>query len=420
MTAPAFRKVDIPYERSSEMLEVDGWAFLNTPLKATEEELKGVVPWDRARGMEVVDPDLGEPGTLAACHSSHPYEMRVPGGGTVKTSGLTWVGVHSAYRRRGLLTQMIDDHFERALARGEVVSTLYAAETAIYQRFGYGLACPMYTMTCGRGPALREVRGSDDLKLTLENADITKHADVMLQVLGRITRPGAHATVGEPLMRDLFIDPEQWRDRAEQLRFATVFDSSGPAAFAIFNRKLAWDNGMPNGEFSMWTWAAATGAAERRLLSVVLDLDLVATVRMRNIAPDSPVVQLMQDVRSAKFAMRDNLWVRILDIPGALAARGYRADADITIAVTDKQLPANEGLWRLRIAGGTAHATKETSPSALADVTISIQELSAAYLGGVTIRSLAAAGLVTGSADAVGTLSDAFAGTELPISPLNF
>jgi len=62
MTAPAFRKVDIPYERSSEMLEVDGWAFLNTPLKATEEELKGVVPWDRARGMEVVDPDLGEPG----------------------------------------------------------------------------------------------------------------------------------------------------------------------------------------------------------------------------------------------------------------------------------------------------------------------------------------------------------------------
>ena len=141
---------------------------------------------------------------------------------------------------------------------------------------------------------------------------------------------------------------------------------------------------------------------------------------MRNIAPDSPVVQLIQDIRGAKFAVRDNLWVRVLDIPTALAARGYRADADVTIAVTDKQLPANEGLWRLRIAGGTAHATKETSPSALADVTMSVQELSAAYLGGVTIRSLASAGLVTGNADAIGALSDAFAGTEAPISPLNF
>ena len=74
----------------------------------------------------------------------------------------------------------------------------------------------------------------------------------------------------------------------------------------------------------------------------------------------------------------------------------------------------------MRIDGGTAHATRETSPSALADVTLHMQELGAVYLGGVTIRSLANAGLVTGNADAIAALSDAFAGTEAPVSPISF
>lgn len=420
MTLSGFRKVDVPYERSGELLEVDGWAFSNTAQASTVDELKTVLDWDRARGIEIEDPSLGEPGAMVAVRSSHPYQMRVPGGGTVATSGLTWVGVHPGYRRRGLLTQMIDEHFARALERGEVVSTLYAAETAIYQRFGYGSACPSYVLNSGRGPELREIPGSDDLRVTFENADITKHAPVVLEVLGRVTRPGTHVTVGDPLMRDLFIDPELWRDGAEQLRVAVVHDQSGPAAFALFTRKLAWDNGVPDAELSMWTWAAATAAAERRLLSVVLDMDLLGKVKVRNIAPDSPFVQLLKDIRGAKFSVRDNIWVRVLDLPKALAARGYRADADVTIAVTDKQLPANDGLWRLRIAGGTAHATRETSPSALADVTLHMQELGAVYLGGVTIRSLANAGLVTGNADAIAALSDAFAGTEAPVSPISF
>jgi predicted acetyltransferase len=314
---------------------------------------------------------------------------------------------------------MIEDHFARALSRGEVVSTLYAAETAIYQRFGYGSACQSFTLSSGRNPEMREVAGSDDLRLVLENADVERHASAVRAVLARVTRPGAHATVDDPLMRDMFIDPELWREGAERLRIAIVHDDAGPAAFAIFTRKLAWTNGEPDSEFSMWTWAAATAAAERRLLSVVLDLDLVAKIKMRNIAADSPLVTLLKDVRGAHFTMRDNIWVRVLDVPKALAARGYAEEADVTVSISDAQLPANAGVWRLRIAGGAAEATK-VEDNETADVTIPIQELGAAYLGGVTFATLARAGLVTGDADAIASLSRAFAGDELPISPVSF
>jgi predicted acetyltransferase len=417
---PGYQAVDIPLSRSDEMLEVDGWAFANTPQLATVEELTGVIDFDRARGIEITDPALGEVGTLVACRSSHPYEMRVPGGGSVTTTGLTWVGVHSGHRRRGLLTAMIDEHFARGLARGEVVSTLYAAETEIYQRFGYGLACQSLTLNTGRGLKLRELAGSDDLRLDFENADIERHAAVVRHVLGRIDRPGAHATVGDPLMRDLFIDPELWREGAERLRIAIVHDENGPAAFALFSRKPEWENGEPGGLTTFWTWAAATASAERRLFTVVTDLDLMSKVKARNIAPDDPLVLLVNDVRGAHFAMRDNVWVRVLDIPHALEARAYAADLDLTIAVTDEQLPANSGVWRVRIAGGAAHVARETSAEVLADVSMSVQELGAAYLGGITFSSLANAGLVSGSPESVAALSAAFAWHLKPVSPLSF
>lgn len=416
---PGYQVVDIPLARSADMLEVDGWAFANTPQLATVDELVGVIDFDRARGIEVTDPDLAPTGTLVACRSSHPYEMRVPGGGTVKTSGLTWVGVHSGHRRRGLLTAMIDDHFARALARGEVVSTLYAAETEIYQRFGYGLACHSYVINTGRGVKMRELPGSDDLRLDLENADVERHAAVVRQVLARVTRPGAHATIGDPLMRDLFIDPELWREGAERLRFAVVHDDEGPAAFAIFSRKPEWENGEPGGLTSMWTWAAATASAERRLFSVVTDLDLMSKVKARNFAPDDPLVLLVNDLRGAHLSLRDNVWLRILDLPQALAARGYAADADVTVALTDKQLPANEGTWRFEISGGEARVTAAEAGTE-ADVTMSMQELGSAYLGGVTFAALANAGLVTGRPDAVAALSSAFAWDVKPVSPISF
>lgn len=413
-----YTPVDIDLSRSDDMLEVDGWAFSGTVQESTVEDLKTVIDWKRARGMETTEGGLTPAGTLVAVHSSHAYTMRVPGGGAVATSGLTWVGVHSGHRRRGLLTRMIDDHFARALARGEIISTLFAAETEIYQRFGYGLAAPTLYLEAGRGFAMREVPGSEDLRVDFVNADLETHAPIIREVLARTTRPGTHVTVSDELMNDIFIDPELWREGGERLRMAIVFDEQGPAAFATFKRKLTWENGEPGGDVSLWTWATTTAASERRLFSTVGDLDLVSKVKARNIAPDSPLPLLVKDIRGAHFALRDNLWVRLLDLPAALAARTYLADADVTIKVADKQLPANDGVWRVTIEGGNATATKTDAVDA--DVALSMQELSAAYLGGVTIGSLANAGLVTGDAEAITALSTAFAGDQKPASALNF
>ena len=98
-------------------------------------------------------------------------------------------------------------------------------------------------------------------------------------------------------------------------------------------------------------------------------------------------------VRGIAPQLRDQVWLRILDVPGALAARSYGADIDEVIQVSDDHIAENSQPWRLRVRDGRA-AVALAERDASASVRMSIQDLSAAYLGGTTIESIAAAGLI--------------------------
>lgn len=113
--------------------------------------------------------------TLAAIHSSHPFSQFPVPGSEIPAAGLTWVAVHPQHRRRGLLSAMIDQHFEDCLARGETISALFAAEAAFYGRFGYGAAAQDLRLTVPRGARLHDVPGSADLTVRVESLDPTTH-----------------------------------------------------------------------------------------------------------------------------------------------------------------------------------------------------------------------------------------------------
>jgi predicted acetyltransferase len=396
------------------MLSVDQWAFAMTHPESVLPGVEAGLEWDRCRGIEV---DTTR--EVAAVHSSYGYTMRVPGG-TVATSGLTWVGVHPGYRRRGLLRAMIDDHFARSLARGEVVSTLVAAETKIYQRFGYGLACPSYEMTLPRGATFRGIPGSEDLRVRFEDADVVRHSPVIRAVLARDPRPGTMVELSDAFMASHFADPEILREGQERKRIAIVEDAHGPAAYALFQRKLAWSDSGGSGTGSTSQWAAVTPAASRRLWSVLADLDLMTSFSASFLPLDDPAVYLADDVRGLGLKLKDHIWLRILDVPAALAARTYQADLDLTVKVTDSVVPLNDAVWRMTVEAGVARVTR-AADGARADARISIQDLSAAYLGGTTIDALHGAGLVEeATPGAARMLSDAFRSPMAPRSSFSF
>ena len=66
--------------------------------------------------------------------------LTVPGGADVPTAAVTVVTVHPPYRRRGLLTAMMKHQLEQVAERGEPLAALWASESLIYGRYGYGPA----------------------------------------------------------------------------------------------------------------------------------------------------------------------------------------------------------------------------------------------------------------------------------------
>jgi predicted acetyltransferase len=91
------------------------------------------------------------------------------------------------------------------------------------------------------------------------------------------------------------------------------------------------------------------------------------------------------------LTVNDGLWLRILDLPAALEARGYVGSGSLVFDVTDEQFEANAGRWELRVADGRAAVSRSDAAS---DLELDIAALAAAYLGGFRFVDLAVAGQV--------------------------
>ena len=159
--------------------------------------------------------------------------------------------------------------------------------------------------------------------------------------------------------------------------------------------------------------ATLDAAAAHDLWSVLLDLDLMAKVETLLLPPDDAILGLLVDPRAAGTKRVDNVWVRLVDVAGALASRRYQADVDVVLHVTDEQRPANAGSYRVR---ATAFAEPEvTRTHDDADLSLDVSALGAVYLGGQTLAALGLAGRVTELRP--GALATASAAFGWPVAP---
>ena len=61
-------------------------------------------------------------------------------GGRLPTAGTSVVAVAPTHRRRGILRAMMTQHLAEVHEKGEPLAALWASESSIYGRFGYGPA----------------------------------------------------------------------------------------------------------------------------------------------------------------------------------------------------------------------------------------------------------------------------------------
>jgi GNAT superfamily N-acetyltransferase len=364
-----------------------------------EVQLLGV-PEDQRFAAQLPAVDV-DPTTYPGIYGVRPMQLGVPDGQgaarLVPVAGLTWVGVHPDHRRKGLLTAMLRHHFQETHDAGVHLSALHASEPSIYGRHGYGLASLEHTAELGRGttftaPGLEDEVAAITTRLSTVNdkgmAQRRRACDLALgaQLVGVIVGD-------EDFFEELsHVSPEEVRDE-EPPRIIFASRDGEDVGYAVFRRKHKWDNARPGAKVEVGPISGGP-AALLALLRRLVDLDLAGTTTVHGIGSDSPLLSWVQGPRATgDLHTYDSLWVRLVDLPEALASRGYEGDpCDVVVEIVDDPAPWNAGRWRIRVGGGEAEATRSDEAP---DATMNVEALGAAYLGGRSLLAMRNAGTVT-------------------------
>ena len=322
--------------------------------------------------------------TAGACTTT----FMVPGG-SVTAPGVTAVGVVSPYRRRGLNTRLMATLLDQAAERGEPLAYLWASESGIYRRFGYGMAslCAELAMPTEHsnfvpgtpiGGEVRLLPREEALPLMRRAYDAAAPQ-----------RPGM-ITVDDRWWRWLHL--EQKQDDDEPRFFAVHVDDDGsPDGYVVYRVKHDWSYGTSQNELKVQNMICATPAAEASLWRYLLDVDLVATVKAWDRPSDDAVLRVVQEPRRLRFTVSDGIWVRLVDVVASLGARRYAVDGRLVIEVHDAFRPETSGRFELEVDGGMATCRRTDAD---ADLSCDVTALGAAYLGGSSFGDLHRAGQV--------------------------
>jgi predicted acetyltransferase len=303
-------------------------------------------------------------------------------------AGVCMVTVHPTHRRRGILRRVMAAQLDDIAGRGEPLAGLTASEASIYERFGYGTGTFTTRWELEASHAhLQHAPRSDGCVRMVSGADGAAAAHAVYEPLAR-TRVG-----------ELSRPREWWPKLFEPTRkgprfFAAVHDDAhgNPDAFARYVIDAHWPDGVAANKLRVLEVQAVDADAEAAMWSFLFGVDLVGTITAGERPVDDPLRWRLPDARRLRVRqLRDHLWVRVLDVATALAARTYGTEDTLVIELHDEFRPETSGTWLIDGGPDGASCARTDRPG---DIALSAADLGALYLGGVPASTLAAAGRV--------------------------
>jgi predicted acetyltransferase len=390
------RAVGRAFNEFASQEEMDVW-------RPTHEPDRAIAVFD---GAEMV-------GTAGAFSMS----VSIPGG-ELPMAGVTTVGVAATHRRRGILTSMMRNQLDDVHERGEPLAGLWASEGPIYQRFGYGLAAFACSLKIERArtPFFWPLEEEGRLRLIEKDEALKVFPAVYDRV--REHQPGMLAR-NQTWWEQIFADLKEWRDGASPLIFVLHETGEGPDGYAVYRVKHhSWSESGGPTVLRVRELISGNPPAYGALWRYLFDVDLIGRIDAWPRPVDEPLVYILADPRRLNFELGDGLWLRLVDVPGSLAARSYAVPDRLVFEVRDTFCSWNEGRYELE--GGPDGAT--CSPTDREpDLVVHAADLGAAYLGGGPFPTLQRAGrVVEASAGAVERAERMFAWYPRPWCPQVF
>lgn len=362
---------------------------------ATDEE------WTRSEAVYQPERTLGVfDDQLIGTARSFDSELTVPGGARIPLGAVTGVGVRADRTRRGVLTELMRTQLDSFAERGVVAANLHASEGAIYGRFGYGIATVTRSCTVDRRRAVvrpEAPAGGEIELLDLETA------------MRRL--PEIHDSLGGDRPGEMRRTAYWWPGMSGHLHrsaspVVTVLHhgSSGIDGYVTYHS--ARPSPADTATLHIEDFRAVTPEAYAQLWRFLVGVDLIDQIERLILPTDEPLELLFTDPRAVKITgMWDETWLRLVDVPAALAAR-ERGDAELVLEVADPLLPANSGRYLVNQDA----VTKTDAP---ADLRLGVDVLAMLYLGAWRPSALAAVGRIEVAGTEAAQRADRLFGTRL-------
>lgn len=356
-------------------------------------------------------------GRTVGTFRSYDTELSLPGTGAVTVDAVTTVTVAATHRRRGVLTEMMGRELVRAREAGHALAALIAAEAPIYGRFGYG-------------PATRSTSWALDTHATAFRPDGPTGGTVESLSLDEAlpdlvsVHDAARRARGGGLQRESTWW-SQWRSSGPRglspaAHVLVHRDGRGTAdGYAVHVPEESWQHRVATTRTTVVDLQVHSNAAYRDLLETVAGTDTVRTVVAADRPVDEVLPHLLVDPRAFQSGpVHDFLWVRVLDVTGALAARRYLTGGCLVLRVVDPQ-GYTGGTVRLTVDEASRRSDDWISAEVTAtdddpDVTLDVGDLGAVLMGGTSPVALADAGRVAGHPLAVLRLQTLLATPDAP------
>jgi predicted acetyltransferase len=351
-------------------------------------------------------------GQMVGTCGAFSLEMAVPGG-TVACGGTTMVSVLPSHRRQGVLAEMMTAHLDDVTARGEPIAALWASESSIYGRFGYGGAAEVLEIEIPRthvglhrlAPPRHPVRIIDK-----------EQAKVLLPgIYERIWRsyPGAYRR-GEGWWTHRWFEAPPSPEEGTSMRYALSVGPGGePSGFVQYRQQSKWEKQHGAGRIKVAELVGTDPESWSGLWAFVLNQDLVATITADR-PPHDPLFDLLGAPRRVVARISDSLWVRLMDVPAALERRRYLGPGVVVLEVHDP-LGRAGGRYRLEVSESGEALCAPTQ--AAAEIALDLEDLGACYLGRSRLRELARAGRLSGDHTALTRADTLFSWQPQPWCP---
>ncbi len=322
-----------------------------------------------------------EDGQVVGGASAFEFQFTVPGA-IVPAAGVTIVGVLPTHRRQGILTQLMRAQLDDIHERGEPLACLWASEETIYGRFGYGMAalCGEIELQRVYGKFRKQPEHGGFFRLLSFEEALEAIPPVYARVAAET--PGMFARPREWWEARALHDSEARRDGAgEMVRVLLERDGQG-IAYAIYRLKMDFEAGNSTGEVRVLEAMGVDGESTAGIWRFLLDTDWMDSVTAELLPVDHPLFLLLEHPRRMRFRLGDSLWLRLVDVGVALAARSL--EGDVALEVGDAFCPWNDGRYSL---DGSKIIEKP-------DLRLDVSDLASVYLGAFTFAQLRRAGRV--------------------------